>query len=126
MKKSIAVLMLGSALLLPNNKSVEASYSDNGGQVQKAQQVQYYVLEGKIPTLQFTKYIDRMDFDQTYKLVKSLEDKKQNKWVSYKDKKVTKHGPYKPVEKQSPVKPAEKPAVNEEQAAPEANSRHQK
>ena len=40
MKKSIAVLMLGSALLLPNNNSVEASHLDNNGLVQKAQNVQ--------------------------------------------------------------------------------------
>ena len=61
MKKSIAVLMLGSALLLPNNNSVEASQLDNNGLVQKAQNVQVYVLKGQVPTMQFTKYIDGLD-----------------------------------------------------------------
>ncbi|WP_342511723.1 CAP domain-containing protein [Sporosarcina sp. FSL K6-1522] len=47
MKKSIAVLMLGSALLLPNNNSVEASYSTNNVQVQQAQAVKCYVWGGQ-------------------------------------------------------------------------------
>ena len=41
MKKSIAALLIGSALLLPNNNSVEASYSGNDVQVKKIQCVQY-------------------------------------------------------------------------------------
>ena len=64
MKKSIAVLMLGSALLLPNNTSVEASYLDNNGLVQKAQNVQVYVLKGQVPTMQFTKYIEDWMLDR--------------------------------------------------------------
>ena len=39
MKKSIAVILLGSALLLPNNNSVEASYSNNDVQVKKVQYI---------------------------------------------------------------------------------------
>ncbi len=50
MKKSIAVLMLGSALLLPNNNNVEASQLDNNVQVQKAQQyIQSYIGGDKQP-----------------------------------------------------------------------------
>ena len=37
MKKSIAVILLGSALLLPNNNSVEASYSEKDSKVRKVQ-----------------------------------------------------------------------------------------
>ena len=52
MKKSIAVLMLGSALLLPNNNNVEASQLDNNVQVQKAQQyIQSYIGGDKQPYL---------------------------------------------------------------------------
>ena len=47
MKKSIAVILLGSALLLPNNNSVEASYSNNNVQVQKAQYIASVDWEGK-------------------------------------------------------------------------------
>lgn len=125
MKKSIAVLMLGSALLLPNNTSVEASYSDNDGLVQKAQNIQCYVLESKYPTLQFTKYINQVDFDQAYQLIKSQEDKKQDKWASAKDKKTAKHNhkneQSKPVEENSPAKPVEKPELNDQVESPETN-----
>ena len=41
MKKSIAALLIGSALLLPNNNSVEASYSGKDVQVKEIQCVQY-------------------------------------------------------------------------------------
>ena len=41
MKKSIAAHLIGSALLLPNNNSVEASYSGNDVQVKEIQCVQY-------------------------------------------------------------------------------------
>ena len=109
MKKSIAVLMLGSALLLPNNTSVEASQLDNNGLVQKAQNVQVYVLKGQVPTMQFTKYIDGLDVGQIYKLVKSSD---KHRWVStpQKDKKVTEVDQAKPVEKPSTDKPVKNPA----------------
>ena len=109
MKKSIAVLMLGSALLLPNNTSVEASQVDNNGLVQKAQNVQVYVLKGQVPTIQFTKYIDGLDVGQIYKLVKSSD---KHRWVStpQKDKKVTEVDQAKPVEKPSTDKPVKNPA----------------
>ncbi|MCG7334507.1 CAP domain-containing protein [Sporosarcina sp. ACRSM] len=125
MKKSIAVLMLGSALLLPNNTSVEASYSDNDGLVQKAQNVQCYVLESKYPTLQLTKYMNKVDFDQAYQLIKSQEDKKQEKWALAKDKKIAKHNhkneQSKSVEENSSAKPVEKPDVKDPEESPEAN-----
>jgi uncharacterized YkwD family protein len=109
MKKSIAVLMLGSALLLPNNTSVEASQVDNNELVQKAQDVQVYVLKGQVPTIQFTKYIDGLDVGQIYKLVKSSD---KHRWVStpQKDKKVTEVDQAKPVEKPSTDKPVKNPA----------------
>ena len=47
MKKSIAVILLGSALLLPNNNSVEASYSNNNVQVKKVQFIDCVGWEGK-------------------------------------------------------------------------------
>ena len=109
MKKSIAVLMLGSALLLPNNTSVEASQLDNNGLVQKAQNVQVYVLKGQVPTIQFTNYIDGLDVGQIYKLAKSAD---KHRWVStpQKDKKVTEVDQAKPVEKPSTDKPVKDPA----------------
>ena len=117
MKKSIAVLMLGSALLLPNNTSVEASQLDNNGLVQKAQNVQVYVLKGQVPTIQFTKYIDKLDVGQIYKLVKSSD---KHRWVStpQKDKKVTEVDQAKPVEKPSTDKPVKN--LHRSRQAPEA------
>ncbi len=109
MKKSIAVLMLGSALLLPNNTSVEASQLDNNGLVQKAQNVQVYVLKGQVPTIQFTKYIDGLDVGQIFKLVKSA-DKHREVSIPQKDKKVTEVDQAKPVEKPSTDKPVKDPA----------------
>lgn len=47
MKKSMAVILLGSALVMSNNNSAEASYSNNE---LKVQNVQYYVYEGKFST----------------------------------------------------------------------------
>ena len=135
MKKSIAVLMLGSALLLPNNTSVEASQLDNNGLVQKAQNVQVYVLKGQVPTIQFTNYIDGLDVGQIYKLVKSSD---KHRWVStpQKDKKVTEVDQAKPVEKPSTDKPVKDPAPKPTPApeakpaptptpAPEAKPAHQ-
>ncbi|MFJ7936850.1 CAP domain-containing protein [Sporosarcina sp. NPDC096371] len=64
MKKTIAVLMLGSALLLPNNTSVEASYSDSKVQVPSAQQEKHLVWGDYIYKSYFGKYFnDRFHFD---------------------------------------------------------------
>ena len=130
MKKSIAVLMLGSALLLPNNTSVEASQLDNNGLVQKAQNVQVYVLKGQVPTIQFTNYINKLDVGQIYKLVKSSD---KYRWVStpQKDKKVTEVDQAKPVEKPSTDKPVKDPAPsrlrqNQHQHRLRKQNRHQR
>jgi uncharacterized YkwD family protein len=71
MKKSIAVLMLGSALLLPNNNSVEASYSDNNVQVQKAQYVQCNIWGGDQSYFYNTNPIKSIDNGYRYKWNKS-------------------------------------------------------
>ena len=47
MKKSMAVILLGSALLMPNNNSAEASYNNNDVNQKAVQNVQYYVYKGK-------------------------------------------------------------------------------
>lgn len=59
MKKSIAVLMLGSAILLPNYNSVEASYSETKGQVPSVQYVQWNET-GSLYDLCFPKSISKM------------------------------------------------------------------
>ncbi|MFJ7936849.1 CAP domain-containing protein [Sporosarcina sp. NPDC096371] len=57
MKKTIAVLMLGSALLLPNNTSVEASYANNNVEVQSTY-VQCYLLGGQLYDVKTNKKIE--------------------------------------------------------------------
>ncbi len=47
MKKSIAIVLLGSALMLPNNQSAEASYSNNEVNAIQAKTVHYLNLEGQ-------------------------------------------------------------------------------
>lgn len=96
MKKTIAVLMLGSALLLPNNTSVEASYSANKVQVTSAS-VQCYVWEGQL-------------YDT--KTNKKMVDSYRYHWKKFSNKqtKGTVPAPSKPVESPAPVKPVEKPA----------------
>ena len=72
MKKSIAVLMLGSALLLPNNNNVEASQLDNNVQVQKAQQyIQSYIGGDKQPYMYNALIGKTINFEQLYSLTKS-------------------------------------------------------
>ena len=114
MKKSIAVLMLGSALLLPNNNNVEASYSENNVQVQKVQQyIQLYVGGDKQSYSYNAKFSNDFDFEELYNLVKSYE---KNTEVAVPFKPVEKPVqekpvPVKPVEKPAPTKPAPKPEV---------------
>jgi hypothetical protein len=67
MKKTIAVLMLGSALLLPNNNSVEASYSNKEVQVQKAQYVQVYGLGGNQYNIDISEQLNQ--YIKTYQSV---------------------------------------------------------
>ncbi|MDS9471229.1 CAP domain-containing protein [Sporosarcina pasteurii] len=75
MKKSIAIILLGSALLLPNNSSVEASYSDKAVQVQKVEQINCVAWDGKqydfknLLNKQFTNhsfYFNWIDFVNKY------------------------------------------------------------
>jgi len=114
MKKSIAVLMLGSALLLPNNNNVEASQLDNNVQVQKAQQyIQSYIGGDKQPYFMYNaKFGKALDFDQLYKLTQSFA-KNNGIVVQVPNKPVTKPVLTKPVpapQKPTAEKPAEKPA----------------
>lgn len=111
MKKSIAVLMLGSALLLPNNNNVEASQLDNNVQVQKAQQyIQSYIGGDKQPDMYKVLLEKNINFEQLYSLAKSytkntvVVDKQVNKPVTVNPIK-------KPVNKPVTVKPVEKPAT---------------
>ncbi|MEK4715127.1 CAP domain-containing protein [Sporosarcina sp. FSL K6-5500] len=111
MKKSIAVLMLGSALLLPNNNNVEASQLDNNVQVQKAQQyIQSYIGGDKQPDMYKVLLEKNINFEQLYSLAKSytknivVVDKHVNKPVTVNPIK-------KPVNKPVTVKPVEKPAT---------------
>jgi uncharacterized YkwD family protein len=121
MKKSIAVLMLGSALLLPNNNNVEASYSENNVQVQKVQQyIQLYMGGDKQPFTYNAKFSKDIDFGELYNLVKSYE---KNTEVAAPIKPVEKPIQEKPAEKPVqekpvPVKPVEKPAPTKPAAAP--------
>jgi len=126
MKKSIAVLMLGSALLLPNNNIVEASNIENNVQVQKVQQyIQLYVGGDKQSYSYNAKFSKDIDFGELYNLLKSYE---KNTEVAAPIKPVEKPVQEKPVpvkpvekpvqEKPVPVKPVEKPAPTKPAPAP--------
>jgi len=118
MKKSIAVLMLGSALLLPNNNNVEASQLDNNVQVHKY--IQSYIGGDKQPDMYNVLLGKNINFEQLYSLAKSyakntgVVDKQVNKPVIVKpiektEKTVKKPVPVKPVEKPAPTQPAPQP-----------------
>lgn len=115
MKKSIAVLMLGSALLLPNNNSVEASYLDNNVQVQKY--IQSYIGGDKQPDMYKVSLEKYSNFEQLYSLAKSyaknivIVDNQVIKPVIVKPitKPVQKPVTSKPVEKPTPTKPVPTP-----------------
>ena len=132
MKKSIAVLMLGSALLLPNNNSVEASNLDNNVQVQKAQQyIQSYIGGDKQPYFMYNAMFGKaIDFDQLYKLTESftknngtvvqVPNKPVNKPVLTKPVPKPVPAPQKPTEVKPVEKPVEKPAPTKPAPKPEA------
>ncbi|WP_255485522.1 CAP domain-containing protein [Sporosarcina sp. BP05] len=115
MKKSIAVLMLGSALLLPNNNNVEASQLDNNVQVHKY--IQSYIGGDKQPDMYNVLLGKNINFEQLYSLAKSYAkntgviDKQVNKPVIVKPikKPVNKPVIVKPVEKPAPTKPVPTP-----------------
>lgn len=96
MKKSMAVILLGSALLLPNNHSAEAS-SNNSEGVQKAQNVQCYVYKGK-----YSYNVNGSNFDMNTYL--KNWDKFFGDKVEYQ--KPAKPDNTKPVENAKPSKPS--------------------
>ena len=124
MKKSIAVLMLGSALLLPNNNNVEASQLDNNVQVHKY--IQSYIGGDKQPDMYNVLLGKNINFEQLYSLVKSYSkntgvvDKQVIKPVIVKPikKPVNKPTPVKPVEKPAPTKPVPTPTPKPEAIPP--------
>lgn len=119
MKKSIAVILLGSALLLPNNNSVEASYSDNNVQVQKVRYVEH-VGEGEMFNFYKLKAQRNAQFGSCVELEQYANEMLQKLMVQYKPsiqqpakpvEKPTQPAPEKPAETPTPVQPApEKPA----------------
>lgn len=120
MKKSIAMLMLGSAILMSNNNSVEASYSKNEVQVQKAQYIQYIGWESKnfnFYDLKASKNVykgDRFDWQKTI-----LELEKVLASAQLKAKPVSttpKPAPSTPEVKPAPTKPV--PSTPEAKPAP--------
>ncbi|MEK5070325.1 CAP domain-containing protein [Sporosarcina sp. FSL K6-1508] len=118
MKKSIAVLMLGSALLLPNNNSVEASYSDNNVQVQKTQQyIQCYIGGDELSDFYDTLLEKGFTFEQLSNLKESIT-KNTGVAPSAPDKQTEKPVQVKPVEKPVTAKPVEKPATSKPVPAP--------
>ncbi|HJF32591.1 MAG TPA: CAP domain-containing protein [Sporosarcina psychrophila] len=118
MKKSIAVLMLGSALLLPNNNSVEASYSDNNVQVQKTQQyIQCYIGGDELSDFYDTLLEKGFTFEQLSNLKESIT-KNTGVAPSAPDKQTEKPVQVKPVEKPVTAKPVEKPATSKPVQAP--------
>lgn len=125
MKKSMAVILLGSALLLPNNNSVEASTQLNDAKVQKTiEDVQYYVYEGKFNSLNevnnyFTSYLDKLkeQFGENIfvNVEKPVNPEQQKPVTPNKPGNEQKpETPNKPVVPQKPVtpnKPVEKPST---------------
>ena len=106
MKKSIAVALLGSALMLSNNTNVEASYSTNEVNSLQAKTVQYLTWEGK---QNFNSYDDMRVYLTTY--LEGLT--KQNGHQILPSKPVVKPTPIepsKPVVKPTPIEPS-KPVV---------------
>ena len=125
MKKSIAVLMLGSALLLPNNNNVEASQLDNNVQVQKAQQYIQSYIGGDIQPFMYNVSIGKtIDFDQFYSLAKSYA-KNTRVVVPKQYKQANKPVRANPVQNPATVKPVEKPAPTKPAPKPERNSTSQ-
>lgn len=123
MKKSMSVILLGSALLLSTNNSAEASYRNNDVESNKAMQnVQLYMYEGKFSSYnpeevnqyvntyinQIEKYFGNDIEFPIQKPAKPSQPDEQAKPVE----------PSKPVEQEKPVKPSqpveqEKPVVQE-------------
>jgi len=108
MKKSIAVLMLGSALLLPNNNSVEASNFDKEVQVQKAQYIQNVELGVKNLNIYDLKSVKGIFEGHRFDLMKSLVELEKFVALSKQVQSTpeAKPAPTKPVPSTPEVKPA--------------------
>jgi len=112
MKKSIAVILLGSALLMSNNNNVEASTIDNGVQVQKDRYIQF--VGGEESHFYFNKLITQKQFYIGKDINLDHYFKELMGKIELKPAPVTPK-PSEPVEKPAPVIPApsepvEKPA----------------
>ena len=129
MKKAIAGILIGSALLLPNNTSVEASYSNNNVQVQKVKHIECVgwggdkfdfsnkKLEGKVINLfqdnlkhSFAKYLE-----EAKSAVSKSNEKQENKPSAPVEEKTPETKPVPEVEKTPEAKP-----VPEVEKTPEA------
>jgi uncharacterized YkwD family protein len=124
MKKSIAVALLGSALMLSNNNNVEASYSTNEVNSLQAKTVQYLTWEGKQNFNSYddlrgylTKYLEELAKNNGHQIVPSKPVVKPTPIQPSKPvEKPTPIEPSKPVEKPTPIqpsKPVEKPVPSE-------------
>ena len=102
MKKSIAGILIGSALLLPNNNSVEASNSKNNEEVQKVQYIECIGWDGKLVDFSNMK-LNKDDFQLDWK--KSFE--------KYLAEAIT-------ATSKSKEKPVNKPTTPKVEQAPEA------
>ncbi|VDC28990.1 CAP domain-containing protein [Filibacter tadaridae] len=131
MKKSIAVILLGSALMLPNNNSAEAANVDNNVRVQKAQYVQCIKWEGNQDWLSYSQQIKRFNnlsqyFYNNY-FVKDREDKPEHVKPETPKPEVTPEQP-KPEPSTPEVKPEQPkpepstPEVKPEQPKPEPST----
>ena len=125
MKKTIATLMLGSAILLSNNNNVEASYSKNEVQVQKALYVKYIELGDKTFNFYGSKSGDKFNNEYLFgwkniigelqKIAESAKAKPANPTPEAKPA-PTKPAPTTPEAKPAPTKPA--PSTPEAKPAP--------
>lgn len=113
MKKSMAVILLGSALLVSNNNNVEASYQNNDANVHKAvQTIQYYVgTEG-----QYNSSSDMNEYFSSY--IEELKKKfGENLFVTVQKPSAEPVQPTEPTIEQKPVVPS-KPVEQQKPVAP--------
>jgi len=115
MKKSMSVILLGSALLLSNNTNAEAAYQNNDLEVQKAvYNVQSYVYGGNLSSYQteeINQYVNQYVNDLEKYFGKNIEVIKKS------TKPVKQEKPAKPAEQEKPAKPA-KPVEQEKPVKP--------
>ena len=111
MKKSIAVILLGSALLLPNNNNVEASNLDKNVLAKKVQYIECVGWEDK-----------KFDFSNI-QLKKDNHFKLHYNWKVFLDRylEVTKPAPSKPIEESKDEVTPEVEKTPEVEIVPETN-----